>query len=650
MPGYRHHIKIFISAALPTVMLFFFTAISSSVKAQIIADTLQDVDVRSYKKQDVGSTESKLNNYGPGQKIITIDSSVLQHYQQQTLATMLARQLPVFVKAYGFNNSATLNFRGASAAQSQVIWEGVPLQNAASGIADVSLMPIFLMDEVHVVYGSSAALLGSGNVGGALVLSSKVPDFKKGDEESLSMGYGSFHQHIAALKAQLTQKKWSASLKLFGQSSKNDFNFRSSDGNAHKMINDSLGSISAMLRIDYKADAFNTISVQSWAQSYYRQIPPALFEAYSVKMQQDNALRIVADWKHDRRQHWYIKTAYLCDALKYQDSTIALQSNAITHHFFAEAGWEKNLSRDSRFLLFVPLQYMFLNEAENHHQLRTAIAGSFNHSFLQQKLDAALNARAEWIDDKAIFLPGLNGSYQAASWLKLQANVQRTYRNPTLNELYYNPGGNKDLKPEQGWHMDAGYTIQKKIGDHTFFEHSAAAYNRYIKDWIIWLGGAIWTPHNLASVHSRGLESENKLLVQTGSLQWRIGASGSYTRATATTSYITNDNSVGRQIPYTPVWSGVANAGLSWKNFDLNYNYSYTGYRYITSDESQVLQPYYTGNIQLGYSLKSQKTLWRIDVQCQNIADVQYEVVGFRPMPGRNWLFSLTGTRVNRKD
>ena len=50
-------------------------------------------------------------------------------------------------------------------------------------------------------------------------------------------------------------------------------------------------------------------------------------------------------------------------------------------------------------------------------------------------------------------------AWQASETLRLRAAAYRGLRLPTLNELYYNPGGNSNLKPEKGWNEDAGYTI-----------------------------------------------------------------------------------------------------------------------------------------------------------------------------------------------
>ncbi len=38
----------------------------------------------------------------------------------------------------------------------------------------------------------------------------------------------------------------------------------------------------------------------------------------------------------------------------------------------------------------------------------------------------------------------------------LKASVSRNHKFPTLNDLYFLPGGNPDLKSEHGWSYDAG--------------------------------------------------------------------------------------------------------------------------------------------------------------------------------------------------
>jgi vitamin B12 transporter len=309
---------------------------------------------------------------------------------------------------------------------------------------------------------------------------------------------------------------------------------------------------------------------------------------------------------------------------------------------FAEVGNKMHLSPNHKLLVFMPVTIAWIDRrtaGDVKTQNRIALAAAYAGTFIQQKLNVSLSARGEVINDKTIFLPGLNAGYDATQWLSFRANVQRSYRAPTLNELYYNPGGNDKLLSERGWNQDAGYTL--KIGSNRplTLTHDASVFNRNIKDWIVWFGGAIWTPHNIAMVHSRGIETDNNL-------QWRIddkwklhlGFNSSYIIATTEESYVPGDNSIGKQIPYTPRYNYRGNIGFNYKAFYCSYNHTYTGYRFTTADESQYLLPYNTGNLQLLYTQQWPATTLQLSGQCNNIANYQYAVVNGRPMPGINWM------------
>src|ERR1044072_8579333 len=171
--------------ALLFAMLFSFTT-----HAQM-RDTLKEIRVKGKRRQV--SNDARINTFAPGQKVTTIDSVTLQQYRFQNIGTLLAQQVPVFVKSYGFNGLATLSFRGASAAQSQVYWNGIPLQNAALGITDISTLGTSSFNKVNIIYGGSSALWGSGNVGGALVLENAQPyfDSARSTHNNLSLMAGS---------------------------------------------------------------------------------------------------------------------------------------------------------------------------------------------------------------------------------------------------------------------------------------------------------------------------------------------------------------------------------------------------------------------------------------------------------------------------
>lgn len=620
-----------------------FISISNQSFAQKV-DTLKEVKVRGWRKRNTNN--EKINTFAPGQKLVSIDTLTLQQYHLQNIANMLAQQTPVFVKSYGFNSIATLNFRGSSAAQSQVLWNGVPIQNASSGIADVSILPVMLMNKVNIVYGSAAALLGSGNVGGALLLENDAPVFDSNRKTTLSVsgGAGSFAQYMGGLNAAYSNRKWYFALNGLMQTAQNNFSYINDTGKTEKLTNSRLRSGAVMAEADYKIADNNIVGIKAWYQHYLREVPPALFETGSDKTQTDASLRLLGDWsKQTDITHWYAKVSFIKDEVDYSDPSIPYTTHNPAYQLFGEAGWDYSLSSRSKLLLFIPLQYswMSIDTGGQKAQSRIALAGAYKVSLFQDKLNAALNVRDEQINSTNVFLPGISASYMLTHWLQLRANAQRTYRMPSLNELYFNPGGNPDLKPEQGWGDDAGYELKTKLTNNLSLYIDGSVFNRQIHDWIIWLGGVIWTPHNIAIVHSRGVETENRVEWKIGNFKLHLGVNTAYTIATTVSSYIPNDGSVGKQIPYTPRYNGQANIGFTYKRLYFNYNHTYTGYRFITTDESEYTLPYQTGNVSALYNCTLSGHLLQLSAQVNNIWNEHYQVVAFRPMPGINWLVGI---------
>lgn len=610
----------------------------SGVAAQ---DTLKEVKVSAHPAI---SGDDRVAQFVPGQKITSIGKLVMQQYQMNSMAQLLAQQTPVFIKSYGFNGLATLHFRGASSAQSAVYWNGVPLQNAALGMADLSTLPVLFLKRVNIVYGGSGALWGSGNVGGALLLETDMPAPSDSAKKQLSLiaGTGSFGQYQGGITAGYSHKGLGIDGQLFFQSAANDFRYTGKTGQEQRMQNSRLGSGAAMLHAMHKGSKGQTVRLSAWYQQYDRELPPALFEPQSQKRQVDKSLRLLGQWEQTRKLvTWHLKSSWIRDEITYTDPMVLLQASNGVYQYFQEAGAKMDGGKLGKLLLAMPLQLAWMEGAhQQQQQLRVAVVAAYQLPLWQERVSVAVNGRAERINEVQVVLPGSSLSWQATRWLAFRANVQRTYRVPTLNELYYAPGGNTNLKPERGWVQDVGYAAKGTVGK-LHLNHDLALYNRNIHDWILWLGGAIWTPHNIALVHSRGVETENQVSWTIGKCVLHLAVNTAYVLSTTTSSYLPGDGTTGKQLPYTPRYNGQGNVGLARKWLYLNYNHTYTGYRFVTMDESAWVTPYQTGSIQLACQLPTKQHQVQLTAQCNNVWNAQYQVVAYRPMPGINWLMGI---------
>ncbi len=594
-------------------------------------------------------SDEKLNGFAPGMKILTVDSQWMAQYALQNLSQLLTQQIPVFVKSYGINSMATLNFRGSSSAQSQVLWNGVPLNSASSGMTDVSMLSVNNFDQIDIAYGGSSALLGSGNVGAALLLNNNFNGIDTHKKWQTKMGTetGSFGQYKLSLQEYYSSKKMLVSLKFMHQQANNNFLYEAQNTQRIKLSNATLQSNSIMLNFGYHFSPNTHLKFSVWHQYFNREIPPAMFELISLKQQEDKALRCLLDIETvvGKKNKLYTKTSFSQEGMVYKDVAIGLSSRNTIYQYFQEFGWKRQFHPRHEFLLFLPINVTWtlpVNDSQTRYQKRVALAGAYHYKACDNKLLVAFNTRFEQINTQSVFLAGANASFSFHPFFKIRGNIQSSYRAPTLNEWYYLPGGNINLKPEKGWNIDAGYELKIPINTQWSVQQDISIFNRQIKDWILWFGGSIWTPHNIAEVNSRGLETNNNLIWKKANWKIYAGLNTSFVLATTVQSHIPNDGSIGKQIPYSPRYNGQANIGFSFKKFSLNYNHTYTGYRFITTDESQFLKPYQTGNFYAAFSCKIKKLDCSVNARYNNAWNEIYQVVNLRPMPRGNWAIGLS--------
>lgn len=637
MKRYSTYYRFFVLVVLSLQLLQPIQLYAQTKGVQLLGFTVK-------KRRTAATNDERLKDFSAGIQLHTIDSQLLQQYRLQNIAQLLAQQVPVFIKSYGINSTATLIFRGASAAQSQVFWNGVPINNASLGVADVSMLGVQQFDAIQVMYGGAAALLGSGNIGAALLLDQhwSLPDSSKKLVSNWSTEIGSFGQYKLALAEKWAKQHWLLDVKLMGQTAQNNFSYIDQQGQNAKMPNASLKSYAAMINFARDFNSHTKLRFSLWCQQYDREIPPALFESSSLKKQQDASIKLFLgiDKSIRNSQLLYSKSAFIFDAMRYDDAAVQLQSANHTHQLYQEMGWKVQLHQRQQLLIFVPINIAWTKpnqDSQVRFQNKIALATSYKWTNKSDRMDLSAAARVEHINEQTVTMYGANFAYRIGGLLTLRSNVQKTYRAPTLNEWYYQPGGNPLLKPEIGWSQDVGYMLNLPLSKKVLFKQDLALFNRVMNDWIIWLGGSIWTPHNIAQVHSRGVETINTLRMNFGKCKFHLGLNSSFVLATTQKTYNVLDASIGKQIPYTPRYNGQANIGAQIGSFYVNYNHTYTGFRFVTTDESQFLIPYQTGNLYMQYALPVHQIDLKFSLQCNNLWDEHYQIMNFRPMPLRHY-------------
>lgn len=578
-------------------------------------------------------------------KVTTLDSEYLLRPALLTLSQILTENLPVFTRATGVNGPVTLSIRGASAAQSMVLWEDVPLQNPAMGLTDLSLLQSGLFQRVTLVPGGAPALWGSGNVGGVLQLQTDAPYFPEKTHRSgiASIGAGSFGLLNGMVGFKQSHSKTYWGLRAFGNRANYIFDYHPETGPSKRIDNAGGTQWGGLVQGGQRLGKNWQLRQDLWWNQSDRYIPPALFESESGKRQQDEALRIrLHAEKQQGNAHLNLTGAFMQERLRYEDTLLPLQSDLQATTVFGRAQYRYQ-HHSGTFFADAPLQYSYATtNGHTYSQKRIVLAVGVVKRFRGETLVVPLALRFEHIDGNAVLLPGINALWQVRSGTSLRGAVQRTYRAPTLTERYYFPGGNINLLPERGWSGELGGRQGFRKGSWTGFVDATGFY-RDIHDWIIWYGGAIWTPHNIARVRTGGVEIEGESRWTYSGTELGLRSGFTYTTARTVESVVLNDGSVGKQIPHAPQTTARIGAWVHWKRLQLTATSVYTGYRFITSDESAWIPAYWLHTASVHYTMPLKRQTLSVELRCNNLANAAYLSVAGRPGLPRHFTVGVMG-------
>lgn len=594
-------------------------------------------------------TSSRLTHFTAGTKQIVFDTDVMQQYMQQSLAELLSSESPLYVKSYGQGAIASVSFRGTNAQHTAVLWNGININNPMNGQMDFSLLPVGFYNNVSIQYGGNSALWGSGAIGGAIHLNNK-PVFNKGESIKLALGTGSFGAMKQSADVMLSKKKLYSSLKLYNSVAQNNFSYTNEFLSSKPLLKQQNAEVSGkglMSETHVLLNNNQKVNFLFWYQKTDRSIPPAMLEQQSKAHQSDGNLKLSSEWTYIQNKITaFVRGAYFSDKQRYNDSISQVYA---TNKYVSAIGegelkvdWTKN--HHSNFgLNNTYVAAKATNMPSGPKQNNTALFASHAYSGVSEKLRINLSLRQEWMQNLKIPMTYSAGaSYKLLKTTDLNAQVARVHRLPTLNDLYWEPGGNPNLLPEEGYTLETGLKWQYNY-KNIAFSFAPSVFSSRINNWIIWLPeGHIWKPQNIMEVWSRGMESLSEIKIRKNDTRLGFSVLTNYVLSGNQKPRSVNDNSLDKQLIYIPMYSGYAKIEAGFKKWQLAYRQNYTGYRYTSSDNTQYLEPYTTAAIYMAYSAVLKKTELMFFAQCQNVFNAVYQVVAYRPMPLRHYSFGIT--------
>lgn len=606
-----------------------------SINAQSLNDTIliRAVDIVDYKKQ------KEFYNYQ------TIDSVAKTYFNNRNISDLLSSQTSVFIKSYGPGSLATSSIRGLSAAHTQLLWEGINISSPTLGQNDFSLVNTQPFKDIKILLGNAAVTNSSGALGGAINLSSN-PKFNTRPKIINDLTLGSFGVLGNNFSIATSNGKIENQLSITYFQTNNNFQYYDPIlEQTVKQQHSDYKQINISNDVFYKFKNNDVISLKLWAANNQRNLPSTMITPDFKESQQDGFARAMLSYDKTKGK-WLLnaKNYFAYEKLYYESIVGAIYSD---NYFYTNKTQVNAIRKGNNNVFKTQLnQELYKAKTDGYvkeiQQLRTSALIDFSQSF---KTGTSINGqvRQDIVDNK--FIPTIWTAAIKQSLLKyfeiIYSSGQNT-RVPTLNDLYWFPGGNLNLKQERSFNNEVVLKFNYRSNKITE-TLSATAFSNKVDNWIIWLPGIYnyWQPQNVKTVWARGFEVNQNLTLSfnKAKIQWSVIYN--YNLATNEKVLQSNDNSLHRQLIYTPIYNVKSNLLFAYKQFGAYCNFQFYSWRAISTDNYDYLPYYKLFEMGSSYTFNYRTHKFTLKALVKNILNERYQVLAYRAMPGRNYLISL---------
>lgn len=546
-------------------------------------------------------------------------------------ATMqgLLAQLP-YTALRSARGETGVSLRGARREQVVVTLDGLPLNDPASGVADIADLPLVSLQAVTVAPGADPVGAGSGASGGVLALTSAA-------QRALAATVGAFGQQ--AVEGAWVQRYagWRLNATAAWRTARNDFGFVNDAGAAPqqetRVNNDERRAVVGGGAVSGRAQWSVLASFSERGM-----VGPANVRAYDADRSRANRLvlrgqQVAGPTLLTTGVRWF--------ALNYRDPTRpALDSRAQAVAADVEwrgpwrgGVWRTGVGGDA------------LRASANVTQQRARGFAAYGWQRQTDRLDADLGVRVDAIE-RAGAQPTasagvswrLVGARDAARFSLLARGAQAV-RVPTLYDLYFSSPQRlfvRALSPERVT-IDASTGARVDLpGDGWRAEAELTLVARDTRDAIIWFPGNFgWSPENVGREQLRGAEA--RAAMSSASLSFSMW----------TTWYESTLSTNGLQIPapYVPRVSGGAQAQWRHRLATVSSNARLQGARPFSAGPRNAdfeLPAVTLLDVALAQDYDWSTLSALITVGLDNVTNTRWQSVRGFPMPGRAWSLALT--------
>ena len=641
----RNYILI-IAFAIPTMPLVFTQTDSS------ITNILPEVSIRTDRIQYFADERSQVS---------ISEKAIFQNGLFDIGDVLLTNSLVQINTNGGTGGSASVSIRGTESDHTNILWNGIRINSLTLGSADISAIPTDIANQIDVVYNGAASLYGSGTFGGAILLNNKA-DWKNKIKANYSVEGGSLQSHYHRITTNIGNQKIQYQLKAFLHRAENNFSYQDifkSGKPILKQRHNALRNMGIVQNLFIRLRNNHKLEFGVWNQDKYKEIPNIMGAfGNSNKIQRDNTLKAYTKWqKKIGKSSISAQIAYVYDYLWYtdkaneNDTDFLINSKIKTNRISIQADYRHRFHK----YITADIGFSYKHNRADVINYGGLVSNNEGGLFIATKIQyQGLTTNASIRQDfhtLSITRPllGIGFNYlihKTKERVAISFSYADKYRVPDFNELYWIPGGNRNLKPEFGWGIDLGTSFipfQSRNKKH-LLKTDFTFYNLIINNNIIWVPDetGIWSPDNLKKIRSRGLEStlSYKMQIKTFSIQSLI--TYQYNRTIHLQNEIT-PNSIGKTLRYKPEHIFRSNLKLDHRYFALGINGAYTSAQFTDDSNTSLftIEDYFLLHLfiegKIAYKLLDTKLYFKIN----NLTNTSYQSIRSYAQPGRTYYIGV---------
>lgn len=593
--------------------------------------------------------KAKARNFLSAYTISIIDSAGINNAANHNLADILNAHSMVTIRSYGPGNLATASIRGSGSTHTRVLWNGISVESPMMGQLDFSTVPAFAADELKIYESGSSLILGSGGIGGSILIENST-DWRKESYSRAGITAGSFGEYAIKGEVYAVNGNFFSRTRVQHLQSENNFQYKDlsislTDPPTKTREDAAINQTSLLQEFSLRDSSIHRLSALIWLQASERGIPSGILSTTnpgSESLDQKFA-RTMLSWKKNSLKGFLeYKAGWFTEKLHYVNKTGNIDSKNNFNKYFIQIDREFNENEAIKYKAQLGVNYDVAgadsyDDVQNSLHTTAMMAASVSTT---KKLNFDIILRSEWMNGYKIkMLPSIALNYKLLEDERLHyfASASVNTRFPGMNDLYWVPGGNPDLKPENSFTAETGFQSVIVKNEAIIASCRIQLWYSEISNWIQWLPDSVfsyWRPLNIKNAITRGIEIRPDFTFIHN--KYKINFQGNYTWRISEDA---GDEKL--QMAYVPENTANSSLSVSKSNKGFGWNFIYTGMRYTSASNETYLPGHFLNNVHIfcnsslgGYTLNA-------SFHILNLLNTDYHVMAWHPMPGRHFRFSL---------